>query len=121
VCIGNPIQASIKELTMATEFVRARVDAEIKKEASLVLEAIGLSVSDVMRMTLTRIAHDQALPFELVTPNPHAIAAVRHARDEGVARFPTVQDLMADGGHDGAAIDAMQARPKTENGKEIAK
>jgi DNA-damage-inducible protein J len=105
---------------MATEFVRARVDAEIKREASLVLEAIGLSVSDVMRMTLTRIAHDQALPFELVTPNPTAIAAVRHARDGGVARFPAVQDLMADGSRDRAAIDAMQARPQAGNGKEIA-
>ncbi|MBO4119356.1 type II toxin-antitoxin system RelB/DinJ family antitoxin [Cupriavidus gilardii] len=80
----------------STTFVRARVDADIKEEASIVLEAMGLSVSDVVRMTLTRVAHDKALPFELVTPNPTTIAAMKEARARGLRKFSSVEALMAD-------------------------
>jgi DNA-damage-inducible protein J len=38
----------------ATAFVRARIDEAIKDEAAEVLAEMGLTVSDVVRMTLTR-------------------------------------------------------------------
>jgi DNA-damage-inducible protein J len=77
-------------------FVRARIDAEIKEEASLVLEAMGLTVSDAMRMLLTRVAREKALPIELMTPNPTTIAALREARSGGLRKFGSASDLMAD-------------------------
>ncbi|MDN5871736.1 MAG: type II toxin-antitoxin system RelB/DinJ family antitoxin [Nitrococcus sp.] len=49
--------------------VRARISEDIKNEAANVLEQMGLTVSDVVRITLTRIAHEKALPFELRVPN----------------------------------------------------
>lgn len=55
---------------MATNaFVRARVDETLKNEAAAVLATMGLTVSDVVRMTLTRVAKDKALPFDLSVPN----------------------------------------------------
>ena len=53
----------------ATAFVRARIDETLKNEAAAVLAELGLTVSDVVRMTLTRVAKDHALPFELKVPN----------------------------------------------------
>ena len=46
----------------ANAVVRARVDEHIKEEATVVLAAMGLTVSDAFRIMLTRIAHEKALP-----------------------------------------------------------
>lgn len=53
----------------ATAFVRARIDETLKKEAAAVLEDMGLTVSDVVRIVLTKIAKEKALPFEMRVPN----------------------------------------------------
>jgi DNA-damage-inducible protein J len=52
-----------------TTFVRARVKEEIKNEAAAVLAEMGLTVSDAVRITLTKIAQEKALPFEMRVPN----------------------------------------------------
>ncbi len=49
----------------SSDVVRARIDKEIKEEASNVLSGMGLSISDAIRMLLTHIATDKALPFDL--------------------------------------------------------
>jgi DNA-damage-inducible protein J len=53
----------------ANAFVRARVDEKIKEEAAAVLADMGLTVSDVVRIVLTRVAKEKALPFEMRAPN----------------------------------------------------
>ena len=60
--------------------VCARVDDHIKAEATAVLAKFGLTVSDVVRMALTRVANDGALPFELKVPNAETRAAMEEAR-----------------------------------------
>ncbi len=56
----------------STDVVRARIDGHIKEEATSVLAEMGLSVSDAIRMLLTRIAADIALPFDVNRVLPHA-------------------------------------------------
>ena len=63
-----------------TGFVRARIDDDLKADATAVLDSIGLTVSDVIRMLLTRIAKEKALPIELVVPNARTIAAMEEGR-----------------------------------------
>ena len=63
--------------------VRARIDEHIKEEASIVLAAMGLTVSDAFRIMLTRIAREKALPFEPLIPNETTIAAMREERSGG--------------------------------------
>lgn len=53
----------------ATAFVRARIDENLKNEAATVLETMGLTVSDLVRITLTKVAREKALPFELRVPS----------------------------------------------------
>lgn len=50
---------------MATVPVQTRVESDIKVRAGEVLEKMGLTVSDAVRILLTRIAHDGALPVGL--------------------------------------------------------
>lgn len=82
---------------MATTFVRARVDEDVKDEAEAVLNYFGLTVSDAIRMTLTRVARDKALPLELKLPNAETQAAMAEARAMMAARqarFRDGQDLI---------------------------
>ena len=53
--------------------VRARINEEIKEEASVVLVSMGLTVSDAFRLMLTRVAKEKALPFEPLIPNAETI------------------------------------------------
>lgn len=80
----------------ANALVQARIDKDIKEEAAAVLEAIGLTVSDAVRMLLTKVAHDKVLPFEPLTPRERTIAALLESRRGGMARFDSVEALMAD-------------------------
>lgn len=76
--------------------VRARIDERIKTEASVVLAAMGLTVSDAFRLMMTRIAAEKALPFEPLVPNAETIEAMMEARRGGLPRFDTVEALLAD-------------------------
>jgi DNA-damage-inducible protein J len=49
----------------ANALMQTRIDASVKARAAAVLENMGLSVSDAVRILLTRTAHEGALPFEL--------------------------------------------------------
>ena len=77
--------------------VRARIDEHTKEEATVVLAAMGLTVSDAFRIMLTRIAREKALPFEPLIPNEKTIKAMRQARSgKGLTKVKSVDDLMAD-------------------------
>jgi DNA-damage-inducible protein J len=80
----------------ANSVVRARIDERIKEEASAVLAAMGLTVSDAFRIMLTRVAHDKALPFEPLVPNAVTIRAMKEARRGKLKSFKSVEDLMTD-------------------------
>ncbi|HWF01493.1 MAG TPA: type II toxin-antitoxin system RelB/DinJ family antitoxin [Caulobacteraceae bacterium] len=47
--------------------VQTRVDADVRTRAGIVLDKMGLTVSDVVRIVLTRIANEGALPAGLTT------------------------------------------------------
>ena len=80
----------------ATTVVRARIDEHIKEEATVVLAAMGLTLSDAFRMMLIRVAREKALPFEPLVPNATTAAAMKETRRGGLKSFATVDDLMAD-------------------------
>jgi DNA-damage-inducible protein J len=79
--------------------LHVRIDDELKAEASLALEAMGLSVSDAVRILLTRVVSDQAFPLELKVPNAETRLAMEEARaimKAKAARFDSVDALIDD-------------------------
>lgn len=78
----------------ANALVTTRINAETKAEAAAVLAQMGLSVSDAMRMLLTKIARERALPFDTFTPNDDTIAAMQEARRGNLQRFDDLDDMM---------------------------
>lgn len=80
----------------ANALVQARIDNEVKQEAAAVLETMGLTVSDAVRLMLIRVAREKALPFEPLVPNAETIKAMKEARADKGVRVGSVDALMAD-------------------------
>ena len=85
---------------MATSaMVHVRVDEKVKAEATEMLAAMGLSVSDAVRVFLMRVVAEKQLPFALKVPNAETRAAMLEA-DKIVktrrARFATPAELFND-------------------------
>jgi DNA-damage-inducible protein J len=49
----------------ANALVQTRIDPVVKERAAAVLEELGITISDAVRILLTRTANEGALPFEL--------------------------------------------------------
>jgi DNA-damage-inducible protein J len=90
------MSATMPDTTMpnATAMIHIRVDRSLKAKAAQTLEAMGLSLSDVVRLLLTRIAVEQALPFEVRVPNPVTRAAMEEVRRGDLPTASSVAELM---------------------------
>lgn len=77
----------------ANRLVQTRIDGAIKEEAAAVLAAMGLTVSDAVRMLLTKIAREHALPFDPLVPNATTIAAMMEARAGNLPRANSIEEL----------------------------
>jgi DNA-damage-inducible protein J len=74
--------------------VRARIDSETKAKAASVLEAMGLSVSDAVRLMITRVANEGALPFDPFVPNAETVEAMEAARRDEVVKVGHPRNLI---------------------------
>lgn len=81
---------------MATSMVHIRVDGKVKAKAAKALAAMGLTVSDAVRLLLTRVAVEKKLPFELRVPNKETLAAIEAGERGEVSRAATVAEMMAE-------------------------
>jgi DNA-damage-inducible protein J len=83
----------------ATTMVHIRLDENIKAQATETLAAMGLSMSDAVRVFLMRVVAEKQLPFALKVPNAETRAAMEEA-DAIVrtrhARFTKAADLFDD-------------------------
>jgi DNA-damage-inducible protein J len=79
--------------------LHVRVDDRVKAKATRTLEAMGLSLSEAVRLFLYRVVVDQALPFDVKVPKAETRAAMAEAdaiiRSHG-ARFKKPEELIAD-------------------------
>jgi len=76
------------------QLVQARIDEKVKAQAAAVLADVGLTVSDVVRIVLTRIALEKTVPLELLTPNATTLDAMEEARNyANLPRAHSVKEL----------------------------
>lgn len=80
----------------ATAVIQTQIDGAVKDEAAAVLASMGLTVSDAVRLMLTRVATEHALPFDPLIPNAETVEAMLEARRGNLQSFDTVEDLIAD-------------------------
>ena len=80
-----------------SSMLHIRVDDETKIQATEALAAMGLSMSDAVRIFLKRVVNDQAFPLELKVPNAETRAAMEEARammKARQARFESADALL---------------------------
>ena len=76
--------------------VRARIDSDTKTRATEALQAMGLSVSDAIRLLMIRIANEKQLPFAVQVPNTSTLKAMKEL-DEGKGKhFSNAGDFFKD-------------------------
>ena len=76
--------------------VRARIDSDTKTRATEALRAMGLSVSDAIRLLLIRVADEKRLPFTVRAPNAATVKAMEELDAGKGKRFSNAEDLFED-------------------------
>jgi DNA-damage-inducible protein J len=83
-------------MRIADTYVRARIDSATKQRASDALAAMGLSLSDAIRLLMLRIADERCLPFEVKAPDATTRKAIADLEAGKGKRFTSTGALMAD-------------------------
>ena len=81
-------------MSTADTYVRARIDSATKERATEALEAMGLSVSDAIRLLMLRVADERRLPFEVKAPNAATRKAITELESGKGKKFKSVRALM---------------------------
>lgn len=68
--------------------LHVRMDDDLKAQGNAVLEAIGLSAADAVRLFYKRVVAEQAIPLELKVPNAETRAAMEESRKIMASRRP---------------------------------
>ena len=76
--------------------VRARIDSDTKARATEALKAMGLTVSDAIRLLLLRVADEKRLPFAVQVPNRSTLEAMRELDKGKGQRVGSVDELFHD-------------------------
>ncbi|PPQ34277.1 type II toxin-antitoxin system RelB/DinJ family antitoxin [Rhodopila globiformis] len=80
----------------ADTIVRARIDQATKERAAAALAAMGLSISDAIRLLMLRIADEKRLPFEVKVPNAGSVEAMTELEQGNGKRFADSAALFKD-------------------------
>ncbi len=84
-----------------SQIVQARINKEIKEEASTVLANFGLSISDIIRIVLTRVAHEKAIPSALFTSNPETLQALHDVETKNIHTASSLENMFKELNKDG--------------------
>jgi DNA-damage-inducible protein J len=78
------------------DVVRARVGAEIKRDSEKALAAMGLTMSEAIRLFLVQTVRLQALPFAVVAPNAKTMQAIDEARSGSGRKHASADALFSE-------------------------
>ena len=77
-----------------TEFIRARIEPELKTQAEEIFSKLGLSPTDAITLFYVQVILHGGLPFPVRIPNTETIEAMRQAETgEGRNEYDDVDAL----------------------------
>lgn len=86
-------------MSTQSSMLHVRMDTDLKRKATEALAAMGMTVSDAVRLLFHRIAVDQAFPLELKVPNAQtrrAMAEVDEMVKTRKARIANADEMFTD-------------------------
>lgn len=79
---------------MKTAAIHSRIEPEIKEKAETILNKLGLSPTEAIRMFYTQINLRNGLPFDVVLPNEETEKALTDSRSgENLEHFDSTDEL----------------------------
>jgi len=78
---------------MKSEFIRARVEPKLKRDAEAILGKLGISMSDAVTVFCRQVVLQKGLPFAVRIPNAETQAALAEDLSEAV-RYPDERALL---------------------------
>jgi DNA-damage-inducible protein J len=84
-----------------TDMIRARVEPKLKNDAETILESLGLTASDAIRVFYKRIVSCKGLPFDMRVPNAETRKALAEYKKNprGGTTFKDSKDMRKKLGH----------------------
>jgi DNA-damage-inducible protein J len=80
---------------MKSAAVHSRIEPEIKRQAEDILNRLGLSPTEAIRMFYTQITLRNGLPFEVSIPNEETKQALEDSRSgRNLERFESADELL---------------------------
>ena len=80
----------------ANAVFQVRISKTLKQQTTEALEAMGLTISDAVRLLCVRVAEEQALPFEIRVPTKATLKACADAKaGKTIGSYKTNKDLFA--------------------------
>lgn len=87
---------------MGSTILQTRVDKDLKKEADLLFNSLGLDTTTAIRIFLKQAINQQKIPFEIIPPQPNfnqetldAIEEARRiSRDPSVPSYTSAKELL---------------------------
>jgi DNA-damage-inducible protein J len=64
-----------------SEFIRARIEPQLKHDAEEILDQLGLSQTEAIRIFYKQIVINKGLPFEVKVPNRTTLKAINDAEN----------------------------------------
>jgi DNA-damage-inducible protein J len=87
---------------MIDSVIRARIEPDLKDEATRVLQSMGLTPSAAIRIFLQQVVAERALPFTIKAPNAETRAAMKDANEKRhLTRHTSLEALWNDLDGDG--------------------
>jgi DNA-damage-inducible protein J len=89
-------------MDMGTVQTQIRIDEDVKREATDLLNGLGLNLSDAVNMYLRQIVLQRGIPFQVKYPEfkDEVIEAMEEAkrisRDPNVKKYTSVEEMFED-------------------------
>ena len=94
---NRPVLGFQRSIFMANSVIQTSIDEKINAEAASVLAEMGMTVSQAIRLMLTRVAQEKRLPFDpVLTPREETLAALQEARSESLKSYANMAELLQD-------------------------
>jgi len=77
-----------------TDFVRARVEPELKREVQEILHGLGLSYTEAINIFLNQVKNYRGIPFDLRLPNKETLEAMKEVETmTNVSKYNNFDDF----------------------------
>lgn len=85
-------------IDMATAKIHARIEEPLKKEGERILKELGMTTTELVRMTFRQLVMRKGLPFDVKIPNEETLKAFEETEKdpEKLTAYPSVEEAMSD-------------------------